>query len=32
MMLTTIEGVEKNLFENTLAISNYMRLQIKPKT
>ncbi|EGR33436.1 hypothetical protein IMG5_052980 [Ichthyophthirius multifiliis] len=31
-MLNTIEGVDKNLYENTLQISNYMRIQIKAKT
>ena len=31
-MLTTIEGVDKNLYENNFSISNYMRMQIKANT
>lgn len=32
VMLNTIEGVEKNLYENTFTLSSYLRISIREKT
>lgn len=32
IMLSTIEGVHKNLYESTFAISSYMRLTLRERT